>query len=676
MALLMTLLAAGGGAAAAAPAAADPGQLARSRQFAGAAHDLLQRPAVHGEKTEAVALYAAEAVHLARGDAGQLGAVLPVLREALGHLAGTALRIHARLEEEGDPEEISSIAMSGDGSLIVCGTTGGLVYVWRVGRDGVARQEKLLVTAAIASPQLAHELVGQVQLLFQDRWLVPITASGRMRALDTTKAFSELEIPAEWQPNAGLTVSPDGALVGVVRPDGSAIDIWQLKDGRPFKVWSYSDPALPIQAISFSADGKILLVTHDASEVRVLESATGKVSRALSLPAPDVAVPASSMGVFSVNLGPPTDRAEISPNALALIMQETYLVQHVATQPDGSKEVVEAPSVEMGAWNLSGARPASLPGCIAEMTGSPPTQLRFSRNSWLAAAYGRRLMLLDLSSLRANGRQRCYRLERETGPYLTSVSFDRGGRVAVGTTEGDVEVRKLGDTESMAHALIVPGFPGAVPEIAHEGQRMLLHSGLDQRHGQLIRSCDLDKDCQPRDAAAGGGADALLALARRLIARNLTVAEWRAVLPTVPYERTFEDIGDMPLIRSLVEQASHEAAAGHQSEASGVMRRALDAASASGSPYALAGISRAALDLQMFDLAAAAADALLQMLPADPAALWYRGQARALMGDKAAIADLQAYIDWQRSHKATPASLQWERNAIGLLRSGDTPVPR
>jgi hypothetical protein len=681
----------------AAPAPADP-QLEGSRRFTRAALQEAPMSTGHGDPRETAVLYAAEAARLARGDERQRKTALGALRTALTRLSGTPLRIHERLAVPESPRlrsyegaAISSITLNQDGSLIAVGTHEGLVYVWRAGNDGAATLVKLLTAAPQHSPQLAFAEVERVQFLFHGRWLL-VTSTGEsgkvMRAIAVEAGFADVPVPPEWQRSRALIASPDGGTVAVLSADGSAVALWREEDGRPRTPWLYSDPARPIRAVFFSATGRQVLAVHDASAVTVLDADTGQRTRLLVLPP----VPRSA-GVRPrvIHSSEPGFDADISPDGRVLILQETRTIDIEIAGPIPDFETPQTRSLEVvaSAWDIAKDPPVILPNYIPDRE-SQFTQFRFSRNGWLGVAGGLRLSLRDVTA-----KERpvyTFTQPRKVVDYhtFTGLSFDRGARVVVGTAKGTVELRTLADAASMDHPVILPGLIDAVPEMAHEGGRMAVWSKLwfadevNNLHftfGHGVRVCDLDRDCRPEGAAPAAESDLadLLARAWRVVRRNMTLAEWRAVQPGAPYQKTFDDLPeDVSVTRSQLEQADGEAAAGHADEARQGMQRTLDAASASGNPFALEQVARVAIRRSMPDVAERAAGALLQVLQDDPRALRYRGWARALQGERAAMQDLQRYIDWVRAGRSGAESAQesaQDQDAIRLLLKGQKPKP-
>jgi hypothetical protein len=260
---------------------------------------------------------------------------------------------------------------------------------------------------------------------------------------------------------------------------------------------------------------------------------------------------------------------------------------------------------------------------------------------------------------------RIWWLKPDGHAQLTGEASDQEGYVSVKFTSDSKQlISSQGRTTSIWTLNTETG--GVVRETIPGGGDILLHP--DARHITIFTADG------PRTWSLQ--VEELVALARRNINRNLTLTEWRNVLPSAPYGRIFDDLpDDVSVIQDLVERANADAAAGNTVLARHEIELAAGVAIASKNPFATERVAQTALALDMPDLALAPANAAVQALPGDPSALRYRGRAFARTGNAAGVADLQAYLTWATSHGASPEDISWEQNAVRLLVDGKKPTP-
>jgi len=163
----------------------------------------------------------------------------------------------------------------------------------------------------------------------------------------------------------------------------------------------------------------------------------------------------------------------------------------------------------------------------------------------------------------------------------------------------------------------------------------------------------------------------LVSSAERAVNRNMTLGEWKKVLPSVQYARTFDDLPyDVSYLQDLVESAYADLSAGRKQEGRKKMELAANNAIQTQNPFATARVARAALLLGMPDLAIAPSEATVRALPNDPTARRLRGRAKAQVGDSAGAEDLQAYVAWGRLRGLSRDALEWEQDAIHDISQG------
>jgi WD40 repeat protein len=158
----------------------------------------------------------------------------------------------------------------------------------------------------------------------------------------------------------------------------------------------------------------------------------------------------------------------------------------------------------------------------------------------------------------------------------------------------------------------------------------------------------------------------LIALAERLIGRNLTLTEWSEVSsPGKRYEKTFPSLPeDASVIRSYVESAEASAQKGDQKAANATYKLAVDSALDTRNPFLLLRVAESGLSNNSPEVIREAAELAVKLGSNDPRALRARGLVRVRLGDRNGVDDLQTYVRWARAHGASPADFKEERDAI------------
>lgn len=170
--------------------------------------------------------------------------------------------------------------------------------------------------------------------------------------------------------------------------------------------------------------------------------------------------------------------------------------------------------------------------------------------------------------------------------------------------------------------------------------------------------------------------DELVALARNVVARNLTLNEWTRVLSDTPYEKTFPELPvDISLIEYYVEQSNTAANADDDTNAHRWISLAATAAIESKNPHAALRVADAGVSIGdahgVLDVAEFAAKAM----PGDPGAWEMLGLARLGVGNTKGAVNVQRFVNWALDHGARPDDLQRDLGLIDKAKHAKRSAP-
>jgi hypothetical protein len=115
------------------------------------------------------------------------------------------------------------------------------------------------------------------------RSLVVGSRSGALGVWDVATGKQRARMPKSfWSHGLPLAISPDGRLIAAARPDG-AIGVWDAQDGKEIRLLPAGKTA--VRVLAFTPEGKSLAACERGGLVRVLDVTTGRLRRALQMPA-------------------------------------------------------------------------------------------------------------------------------------------------------------------------------------------------------------------------------------------------------------------------------------------------------------------------------------------------------------------------------------------------------
>ncbi len=180
--------------------------------------------------------------------------------------------------------------------------------------------------------------------------------------------------------------------------------------------------------------------------------------------------------------------------------------------------------------------------------------------------------------------------------------------------------------------------------------------------GKVLMSDSRLTILNPRGATVWAlGTAGLIDKAKRVIARNVTKAEWDQVLSGAPYEKTFLSLPKhASVFRHKTELAVEAFTSGQMAEANALLSETAIETIDSGNPLAAMRAAHAGVSIELADSVLKAADFAAKMMPGNIEARRVRGLARVQAGDKRGRDDLLEFISWASVHGANEDSLKYE----------------
>jgi WD40 repeat protein len=435
---------------------------------------------------EVAALYAVHAVRLSGEDQEQSGFAEQILRLALSNIRAIPLRGQSRYGDGADQRSsnaVGSISHSQSEKMLAFATYGGRLYVRQLGYEASSVPLKIVSSEPnewkkFFSTRFAR--ITSVAFAFGDRWLILQESSAKdnnkIRILDSHASFEEVAAPPEWQIANKLSVSPNGETVAILSNFGQTLTLWFGNAQTPPTKGPSIHPYTSVEKLSFTADGKNLLLQHDLFNFTIVAS-DGSKTRTINLP-PELPFLKEEFGFRGAN--PEDYLARISPDA-------RYLLSSAKVFSDRSQPQ------RLGAiWDIS-KKPARQLRTFPNRKNALADADFSADGRWLAVGHDTKTMLWDLAKVNPQAEPSSVIISKEFG----SVTFDRESKkIAIADLSGNGTVADLTRPETIDQPVVVAGL--GANSLGFSGSGIWLAAGDDDG---TVRICDVSRDCR---AVEGG----------------------------------------------------------------------------------------------------------------------------------------------------------------------------
>lgn len=382
-------------------------------------------------------------------------------------------------------QEITHLAIDGDGSRIAAVDIAGDVGIWSV----EARREP----AVLSAPDGVS--VTQLALRPDGNHVAASCEDGSLRIWDARSGVALAELSQHpLGSRTGLryvAYSPDGNALATTASDGLTT-IWDARTGR--LLHALPSPGESSRSLAYSGDGRLLAVGFMGGKAKVWETASGREIATTGGVQSDIGCCRVAFGLDGERLATGTQHLwdPAAGRAAARLVGEGA-VTSLAASPDGRVFASTTMSGAASVWDAAtGARVCSL-----TPHHEPSRIVSFSPDGALVATGGFD-MIVRLSKT-MNG-ELVHTLKGHTG-WIQSLAFSHDGKRLV--TGGWDNTARVWDTASGEMLLVLRGHDDYVKAVAFSP------------HGDLIYSCSFDGTVR-----IWGGSNRQLAQAARLFERR------------------------------------------------------------------------------------------------------------------------------------------------------------